>query len=213
MPCSYHTPTVLSPSDNSQSHLYITFASWCVFLCGLAQDCHWLLILESTRASGKSAAQWTSCFICVRPLSFFSPCVVFCAWFADDGYQVIVIWSPEIRHWDSHPIDNGSHECHLNQGWVPNIETSWNFRLSNVVASFERSAKDCRASCFNSCSSRYIKLQTACLTCLNCWNILKKIICPLRPEVDLMRLNEVCMLDLVDRVATTIYGKIHWGKW
>ena len=92
----------------------------------------------------------------------------FFAWFADDGYRVIVIWSPEIRHWDSHPIDNGSHECHLNQGWVPELETSWNFRLWNVVASFERSAKDCRASCFNSCSSRYIKLQTACLKCLNC---------------------------------------------
>lgn len=92
----------------------------------------------------------------------------FFAWFADDGYQVIVIWSPEIRHWDSHPIDNGSHECHLNQGRVPKLETSLNFRLSNVVASFERSAKDCRASCFNSCSSRYIKLQTACLKCLNC---------------------------------------------
>ena len=28
-------------------------------------------------------------------------------------------------------------------------------------------------------------------------------------KVGLMRLNEVCMLDLVDRVATRIYGKIY----
>ena len=32
-------------------------------------------------------------------------------------------------------------------------------------------------------------------------HIEKKNIYPLHPEVDLMRLNEVCMLDLVDRVC------------
>ena len=79
--------------EKSQSHLYIAFASWCVFLqirnaflicyttfalymretqvlCRLAQDRHWLLILESTRASGLCCPE---ILLWVRPLSFFSP--------------------------------------------------------------------------------------------------------------------------------------------
>ena len=167
MPCSYHTPTVLSTSENSQSHLYIAFASWRVFLCGLAQDCHWLLILESTRASGLCCPVDILLYLGQSSVILLALCFfhLICWWRISSK----VIWSPEVRHWDSHPIDNGSHECHLNQGWVPEIETSWNIQaLWNDVASFERSAKDCRASCFNSCSSRYIKLQTACLKCLNC---------------------------------------------
>ena len=41
------------------------------FLCGLAQDRHWLLILESTRASGLCCP--AEILLWVRPLSFFSP--------------------------------------------------------------------------------------------------------------------------------------------